>query len=158
MYRLLARYEGNMSSVLSPISINIRYDAMRFTTVDVYILLYVVITLGKGKFTHKRPSRKTKCLDVTFCVFFVVSLQVSAHYTGTREANGEKFDSSRDRGKPFTFMIGEGRVIKGWDIGVCIAASRPFCCFWGCSRAALCFCFVCVSVVLYAYAVNSHAP
>lgn len=42
---------------------------------------------------------------------------VSVHYVGTL-TDGTVFDSSRDRGTPFTFMIGQGKVIRAWEQGV----------------------------------------
>jgi peptidylprolyl isomerase len=47
--------------------------------------------------------------------------RVTVHYTGwlnAQEQPGAKFDSSVDRGTPFTFTIGIGQVIQGWDEGV----------------------------------------
>jgi len=49
---------------------------------------------------------------------------VRVHYTGwlhdpaAANARGRKFDSSKDRGQPFSFGLGQGQVIRGWDEGV----------------------------------------
>lgn len=68
---------------------------------------------------------------------------VYVHYVGTL-LTGDKFDSSRDRGDQFSFTLGKGQVIKGWDVGV---ASMK--------RGELCN-LICRSE--YAYGINGSPP
>ncbi|KAL1837861.1 hypothetical protein VTJ49DRAFT_3309 [Mycothermus thermophilus] len=52
---------------------------------------------------------------------------ISVHYRGTLQSNGEKFDASYDRNQPFSFKLGAGMVIRGWDEGLldmCIGEKR----------------------------------
>ncbi len=61
-------------------------------------LKYVDHVLGTGPYPRARQT-------------------IVVHYTGRLE-DGTKFDSSLDRGQPFVFPIGVGKVIKGWDEGI----------------------------------------
>ena len=72
-------------------------DLSNATTTDSG-LKYIVIEEGNGASPQKGEN-------------------VTVHYTGTLE-DGTKFDSSRDRNRPFSFKLGVGQVIKGWDEGV----------------------------------------
>ncbi|KAJ7284851.1 hypothetical protein C8J57DRAFT_702212 [Mycena rebaudengoi] len=52
---------------------------------------------------------------------------IQVHYTGTLFSNGNKFDSSLDRGQPLPLTLGVGQVIKGWDeglVGMCLNEKR----------------------------------
>ncbi|KAH7118933.1 FK506-binding protein-like protein 2 precursor [Dendryphion nanum] len=53
--------------------------------------------------------------------------KISVNYKGTLQSDGSQFDSSYDRGQPFTFKLGAGQVIQGWDqglLGMCIGEGR----------------------------------
>src|SRR3954453_4590923 len=48
----------------------------------------------------------------------VAGQKVDVHYVGVAWSTGEQFDASGDRGDPFSFGLGEGQVIQGWDRGI----------------------------------------
>ena len=60
---------------------------------------------------------KTEDIKVGIGAVAETGKSVTVHYTGWL-TNGTKFDSSKDHGQPFTFHLGGGEVIKGWDQGV----------------------------------------
>lgn len=76
-------------------------------------------TPGGGGELHTTPSGlQYEDLKVGTGNFPAPGRPVTVHYTGWLASNGQKFDSSVDRGEPFTFTLGQGEVIKGWDEGV----------------------------------------
>lgn len=81
--------------VLNPLSGKAAEEAMVTTPSG---LQYVDLAIGSGREAHAGET-------------------AIVHYTGTL-TDGKKFDSSKDRNSPFSFRLGAGRVIKGWDEGV----------------------------------------
>ncbi len=87
--------EGDQASAAFSASLEVDTTALTKTPSG---LRYQDVTVGQGT---EATAEKT----------------VSVHYTGWLP-NGEKFDSSRDRDQPFSFTLGAGQVIAGWDEGV----------------------------------------
>jgi FKBP-type peptidyl-prolyl cis-trans isomerase FkpA len=101
--------------------IQIEKLALGLCVAIVYALLWSSQTMSAAKVTT--PSG-LQYVDLTVGNGDVAKTgdQVSVHYTGWLQkpdgSKGQKFDSSKDRGQPFKFPLGQGQVIKGWDEGV----------------------------------------
>ncbi len=91
------------------------------TTTSVIICLVAILlaapTLYAGKVLTSPSGVKIEVVKEGKGPLPQKGQQVVVHYDG-RLVDGKKFDSSRDRGEPFSFTLGAGQVIRGWDEGV----------------------------------------
>jgi FKBP-type peptidyl-prolyl cis-trans isomerase len=91
---------------------------MRFVILCALLAVAFVATAGarEGEKPQKKEL-KIEDLVVGKGRFAAADNRVTVHYTGWLE-DGRKFDSSRDRGRPVSFRLGQGEVIRGWDRGI----------------------------------------
>lgn len=82
----------------------------------VFYVAVAIVTLGLGG-PLAAAGLKAEDLKVGAGALAKPGHSVTVHYTGWL-TDKTKFDSSRDRGRPFVFPLGAGRVIRGWDQGV----------------------------------------
>ena len=110
-----------------------RAARVRNTRIAIIVILVVVVALGAFFFIQKRNQNKVvtgggnmittqsglqyQDLVVGAGAEAVPGKSVTVHYTGTLQ-DGSQFDSSVDRNQPFSFILGAGQVIPGWDEGV----------------------------------------
>jgi len=99
----------------------------------VSVLLLACVVLLPAALAEKKPVTKLqigvkKRIPAEECLVKTRNGDtLHMHYTGTLHADGSEFDSSIPRGQPFTFPLGAGRVIKGWDqglVGMCEGEKR----------------------------------
>ena len=97
----------------------------KLTSLAILLLLISSVAFGAGqenkKMTTTASGLKYSDNTVGTGTEATRSKYVTVHYTGWLDNSGQKgkkFDSSVDRGQPFSFVLGAGMVIAGWDEGV----------------------------------------
>ncbi|CAG7831013.1 unnamed protein product [Allacma fusca] len=96
-------------------------QAFRATFLGLILAYILVITSAAPKLQVETTYKPKKCLEKA-----EKGSHLTLHYTGTF-ADGKVFDCSRERDIPFTFQLGVGQVIKGWDQGLlnmCVGEKR----------------------------------
>jgi FKBP-type peptidyl-prolyl cis-trans isomerase FkpA len=105
-----------------PVCSNMTMNKLRLTILGLVAVLFTAILIvGQAKVITTKSGLKYIDHQVGTGAEAVSGNNVSVHYTGWLYKDGQrgaKFDSSVDRGQPFQFPLGAGRVIKGWDEGV----------------------------------------
>ena len=95
---------------------------MKKTVLLVVLVLLAAVTAAHSEMITTASGLRYEDHKVGDGPVATAGQNVSVHYTGWLDAGdgkkGQKFDSSVDRGRPFAFPLGRGRVIRGWDEGV----------------------------------------
>ena len=89
-----------------------------FISIALFLISILSFVLPfQAKKNNMNESLQIEDVQIGTGAVAVAGKTIEVHYTGTLHPSGEKFDSSVDRGSPFSFKLGAGHVIQGWEQG-----------------------------------------